>query len=287
MYGLKKIYLFSLFISMPALANYNGNIYLGAAGNLSLSDVDYEITGDFAISNRGDVEGKGYGGEVFLGVDFTKYFSLETAYGYDKKVLNGQDFEHVDLIALANIPVSDYVDIYLGGGASYFLEDVSALGKVGFKTNITPNTEFLIGYKFYHGNRYWSNSIGQFQLGLSYHFPTSKDNSAEPVSDDLSLNNDTANNIDESNIEGTKERAVSDVKENNYCDSSFNKVIIYCQDELIDYEIKEDEWVAQILREKNISVNEFLNANGGLLSDWNIVYPGKIIKLKEKVCKEQ
>ncbi|EMB9236009.1 porin family protein [Vibrio alginolyticus] len=248
-----------LLVSSTLQAQEYEGLYVGFTGNSAITE------GKLSNTNEKITTLTGYGAEGTIGYFFTDTFALEASHGVVQNLLDGDDLSYSEIMSTADIPISDYVDLYLGVGASYFDDAYSLAGKVGLSISLNSSVRLNGGYKFYQGNDSWDNSIGQFQLGLSYFF--------NPIVEEVEEEYEPYVQPEPEIIvkEVVKEKEVIKEVRVDKCSAS----------EPYEYVIQPDEWIRKILIKENVSYNKFIELNGGD-KDWSLVYPGDSIKLPRK-----
>ena len=229
------------------------------------------------VTNAGktnsEVSDAAFGGQILLGYDLTKTWSVEASTGYYGHIktmkepdlpyseVEEQRFNSIDISLLGTIPLSRHYNLYAGMGSLWESDTWSPISQLGVEYEFNDQLTMKFGYKFIFS----ADSEKDLQiltLGVRYHFPAQNVTEPEPlVYDDIS-------------VSSTSEMAVYEPKAE----------LQTCQP--IRYIVKQDDWLIKIAHSHQISFKrlEQLNRKFADLKDINLIYAGDVVLIPNKRC---
>ncbi|CAK2120380.1 outer membrane beta-barrel protein [Vibrio crassostreae] len=229
------------------------------------------------VTNAGktnsEVSDTAFGGQILLGYDLSKTWSVEAStgfYGHIKTMkepdlpyseVEEQRFNSTDISLLGTIPLSHHYNLYAGAGSLLEGNTWSPISQLGLEYEFDEHLTMKFGYKFIFSDDP-EKDLQVLSVGMRYHFPTQNESVPEPVVyDDIS-------------VSSTSEMTVYEPKlEPQICAS-------------IRYVVKQDDWLMKIAREHQISFEDFKQLNQGFndLTDINLIYTGDVVLIPNTHC---
>lgn len=253
-------------VNITPVSNYGQNAYVGLSGTFSATQEKNSIDDNDSLDE--------FGFGVQAGYFFLPYLGLEASYGLDGGLFNGENYEHTDLMLLTRYPLSDYAEIYLGGGASLMLNDdvetdngsnVDAVGAIGVRYHVSQNWAIDLGYKFYNDPGAWESSVSTFNLGFKYYFGSVE--APKPV-------------VEQTAFVEPEPEPVEPVVEEKVCQTKLlpSDYMVMPGDFLIKIAVNHDMSLEELIALNQSSVNQ--------LNDINVIMPGMKLKVMEEqeVC---
>ncbi|MFM2642166.1 LysM peptidoglycan-binding domain-containing protein [Vibrio chagasii] len=234
------------------------------------------------VTNAGktnsEVSDTAFGGQILLGYDLSKTWSLEASTGYYGHIktmeepdlpysdVHEERFNGTDISLLGTLPLSRHYNFYAGVGSLLEGSEWSPITLLGIEYEYDALLTMKFGYKFVFSD----NSEKDLQIlsvGMRYHFPTQAETEPEPfVYDNISVSST-------SEVTVYKPKLVAEV-EPQTCDP-------------IRYVVKPDDWLLKIARKHQLSFEELKQFNHSFtdLKDINLIYSGDVVFIPNRHCK--
>ena len=233
------------------------------------------------VTNAGktnsEVSDTAFGGQILLGYDLTKTWSVEASTGYYGHIktmkepdlpyseVEEQRFNSTDISLLGTIPLSRHYNLYAGAGSLLEGNTWSPIGQFGVEYEFDEQLSLKFGYKFIFSDDP-EKDLQVLSVGMRYHFPTQNESVPEPiVYDDISISSTSEVTV--------YEPKVVDEVEPQTC-------------EAVRYIVKKDDWLIKIAHNHHISFEELKKHNHSFtdLTDIDLIYSGDIVLLPNKHC---
>lgn len=248
--------------------------------NLCLADASpFYIGAD--VTNAGktnsEVSDTTFGGQILLGYDLSKTWSLEASTGYYGHIktmeepdlpysdVHEERFNSTDISLLGTIPLSRYYNLYAGAGSLLEGNTWSPIGQLGVTYEFDEQLSLKFGYKFIFSDDP-EKELQVLSVGMRYHFPTQNEPVSEPiVYDDVSVTSTSEVTVYEPKV-------VAEV-EPQTC-------------EPVRYIVQKDDWLIKIAHNHHISFEELKKHNHSFkdLKDIDLIHTGDIVFLPNAHC---
>lgn len=248
--------------------------------NLCLADASpFYIGAD--VTNAGktnsEVSDTAFGGQVLLGYDLNKTWSVEAStgfFGHIKTIkepgfpyseVEEQRFNSTDISLLGTIPLSRHYNLYAGAGSLLEGSTWSPIGQFGVAYEFDEQLSLKFGYKFIFSDDP-EKDLQVLSVGMRYHFPTQNESVPEPiVYDDIYVSSTSEVTVYEPEV-------VAEV-EPQTC-------------ETVRYIVKKDDWLIKISHNHHISFEELKKHNHSFtdLQDIDLIHAGDIVFLPNEHC---
>ncbi|MFA0016047.1 outer membrane beta-barrel protein [Vibrio lentus] len=246
--------------------------------NLCLADASpFYIGAD--VTNAGktnsEVSDTAFGGQILLGYDLNKTWSVEAStgfYGHIKTIkepdypyseVEEQRFNSTDISLLGTIPLSRHYNLYAGAGSLLEGNTWSPISQLGVEYEFDEQLTMKFGYKFIFSDDP-EKDLQVLSIGMRYHFPAQNVTEPEPiVYDEISVTSVSEVTMYEPGIE---------VKQQT------------CQP--VRYIVKQDDWLIKIAHNHHISFKELKKHNHSFtgLADIDLIHPCDIVFLPNTDC---
>ncbi|WP_261885599.1 LysM peptidoglycan-binding domain-containing protein [Vibrio pomeroyi] len=248
--------------------------------NLCLADTSpFYIGAD--VTNAGktnsEVSDTAFGGQILLGYDLNKTWSVEAStgfYGHIKTMkepdlpyseVEEKRFNSTDISLLGTIPLSRHYNLYAGAGSLLEGNTWSPISQLGLEYEFDEQLTMKFGYKFIFSDDP-EKDLQVLSVGMRYHFPTQNESVLEPiVYDDISVSSTSEVTVYEPKV-------VAEV-EPQTC-------------ETVRYIVKKDDWLIKIAHNHHISFEELKKHNHSFtdLKDIDLIHAGDIVFLPSEHC---
>ncbi|CDU09871.1 exported hypothetical protein [Vibrio coralliirubri] len=229
------------------------------------------------VTNAGktnsEVSDTAFGGQILLGYDLTKTWSVEASTGYYGHIktmkepdfpyseVEKQRFNSTDISLLGTIPLSRHYNLYAGVGSLWESDTWSPISQLGVEYEFNDQLTMKFGYKFIFSDNP-EKDLQVLTLGMRYHFLTQNNSEPEPiVYNDLSVTSTSKVTTYEPKVEPQTCHPVR-------------------------YVVKQDDWLIKIAHNHQISFEklEQLNRKFADLKDINLIYAGDVVLLPNTRC---
>ncbi|OBT26373.1 LysM peptidoglycan-binding domain-containing protein [Vibrio lentus] len=233
------------------------------------------------VTNAGktnsEVSDTAFGGQILLGYDLNKTWSVETStgfFGHIKTIkepdfpyseVEGRRFNSTDISLLGTIPLSRHYSLYAGAGSLLEGNTWSPIGQLGVAYEFDEQLSLKFGYKFIFSDDP-EKDLQILSVGMRYHFPTQNESVPEPiVYDDIYVSSTSEVTLYEPEV-------VTEV-EPQTC-------------ETVRYIVKKDDWLIKIAHNHHISFEELKKHNHSFtdLTDIDLIHSGDIVLLPNTDC---
>ena len=233
------------------------------------------------VTNAGktnsEVSDTAFGGQILLGYDLSKTWSVEAStgfFGHIKTIkepdfpyseVEEQRFNSTDISLLGTIPLSRHYNLYAGAGSLLESSTWSPIGQFGVAYEFDEQLSLKFGYKFIFSDDP-EKDLQVLSVGMRYHFPTQNESVPEPiVYDDIYVSSTSEVTVYEPEV-------VAEV-EPQTC-------------ETVRYIVKKDDWLIKIAHNHHISFEELKKHNHSFtdLTDIDLIYSGDIVLLPNEHC---
>ena len=268
-----KLSTFSLGEALPTKYVIAGFLILPS---LCLADASpFYIGAD--VTNAGktnsEVSDTAFGGQILLGYDLSKTWTIEAStgyYGYIKTMkepdlpyseVEEQRFNSTDISLLGTIPLSRNYNFYAGAGSLLEGNTWSPISQLGLEYELDEQLTMKFGYKFIFSDDP-EKDMQVLNVGMRYHFPMQHVREPEPfVYDDIK-------------VTSTSERTIYEPKAKQQS----------CKP--IRYIVKQGDWLIKIAQKQQISFEALNQLNGNFtnLKNINLIYSGDIVLVPNRHC---
>ncbi|MFA0145734.1 outer membrane beta-barrel protein [Vibrio lentus] len=233
------------------------------------------------VTNAGktnsEVSDTAFGGQILLGYDLNKTWSVEAStgfFGHIKTIkepdfpyseVEEQRFNSTDISLLGTIPLSRHYNLYAGAGSLLEGNTWSPIGQLGVAYEFDEQLSMKLGYKFIFSDDS-EKDLQVLSVGIRYHFPTQNESVPEPiVYDDIYVSSTSEVTVYEPEV-------VAEV-EPQTC-------------ETVRYIVKKDDWLIKIAHNHHISFEELKKHNHSFtdLTDIDLIYSGDVVFLPNTDC---
>ncbi|MBY7732119.1 outer membrane beta-barrel protein [Vibrio splendidus] len=230
-----------------------------------------------AGKSNSEVSDTAFGGQIQLGYDLNKTWSLEASTGYYGHIktmkepdypyseVNEETFNGSDISLLGSIPLSRHYNLYAGAGTLLEGGTWSPITQLGVEYEFDEQLTMKFGYKFIFSDDP-EKDLQVLSVGMRYHFPTQNESVPELiVYDDISVSSTSKVTVYEPKV-------VAEV-EPQTC-------------ETVRYIVKKDDWLIKIAHNHHISFEELKKHNHSFtdLKDINLIHSGDIVFLPSEHC---
>ncbi|RTR27714.1 porin family protein [Shewanella atlantica] len=245
-------------LSTPLMAE---EFYLGAAPFFSTLEYQEVST----VSNDIDI-----GAELFGGAKLNSYFGIEFGAGYGSRDGRDERSLYGDALVLGYYPYSSTTSFFLGAGPAWFGGEWRSVSAIGVDFQVSEALSLNLGYKRHFNSGVDGVDVDAFRFGIKYRFGGTKaarptviaQKSAETVTTAQAQESATA----PPPLELTSPPSFPPTKEVEYKE--------------VEYVVVEGEWIHLLLRERGMTMPQFLALNPAFGEDSTLgrdperIYPG-------------
>lgn len=220
-----------------------------------------------------EISDTAFGGQILLGYDLSKTWSLEASTGYYGHIktmkepdlpyseVTEERFNGTDISLLGTLPLSRHYNLYAGVGSLLEGNAWSPMSQLGVEYEFNESLTMKFGYKFIFSDDP-EKDLQVLSVGMRYHFPAQNVTEPEPFAyDDISVSSTSEVTIYEPNVEP------------KVCKTT-------------RYIVKQDDWLIKIAQNHQISFEKLKQLNRSFvdLEDIDLIYSGDIVFIPNTHC---
>ncbi|WP_454442861.1 outer membrane beta-barrel protein [Vibrio bathopelagicus] len=226
-----------------------------------------------AGKTNSEISDTAFGGQILLGYDLSKTWSLEASTGYYGHIktmeepdlpyseITEEKFNGTDISLLGTLPLSRHYNLYAGAGSLLEGGAWSPISQLGVEYEFNESLTMKFGYKFIFSDEP-EKDLQVLSVGMRYHFPAQNVAEPEPIIyDDISVSSTSEVTIYEPNIES------------QVCKTT-------------RYIVKQGDWLMKIARNHQISFEKLKQLNRSFTDVKNIdlIYSGDVVLIPNTYC---